>query len=92
MMTHCFPMLAFCLVAAAIGAERPMSLVCNGGCEQSLDWSLAAGKFADGGNPGRCLRVAGAGGATRYVLVARRELTLTATVDLLVHGVRAHQG
>ena len=86
------PTVACCLVAIAAAAERPASLVRNGGCEQSSAWTLADSRFAEGGNPGRCLRIVGAGAAIQDVLVARQTLTLTVAVDVLANGVKAHEG
>ena len=88
------PAVACCLVtfAAAAGAQRPASLVRNGGCEQSSAWTFADSGFAEGGNPGRCLRIVGTGAATQDVLVARQTLTLTVAVDVLANGVKAHEG
>ena len=84
--------LAYGLIALAAAEQRPGSLVRNGGCESSTAWSFAGGAWAAGGNPGQCLRIAGQGSAAQEVLVARRELVLTAGVDVRVAGVKAHAG
>ncbi len=72
------------------GAAR--SLVRNGGFETARGWEVGAGAIVPGGSPGRCLRFQRPGGARQDVLVAGREATLTAAVDVRLDGVRAEEG
>jgi hypothetical protein len=80
----CFPPVAT--------AEQPMSWFRNGGLEQPAGWYVQNGSLADGGQPGKCLRFEGPGGASQEVLVAGREHTFTAAVDVQVAGVAAEPG
>jgi len=84
-------LIAVCCLPSAI-AERPESWLCNGGFERPGGWRVQDGTLAEGGRPGRCLRFDGAGAANQDVLVAGRQLKLTAAVDVRVDGVAAAPG
>ena len=84
--------LAVLLAAPLSAAGQARSLVGNGGFERDGGWSISRGSLPDGGRPGRCLRFENGGAASQDVLVAGRELTLTAAVDLRVDGVTPAAG
>lgn len=63
-----FHALILSLLANAWGTDRPVSPVPNGGMETPAGWTVTSGGLAEEGNPGRCLRIAGPGGATLLVI------------------------
>jgi len=81
-----------CLGQPEDRADKPFSWVRNGGFEQRGGWAIQGGAIAEGGQPGKCLRVDGPGGGSQEVLVAGREHTMTAGVDIRATGVAPEQG
>ena len=81
-----------CAVMSDVAVEKPVSLVRNGGFDGADAWSIGAGSLTKSEKSGQCLQFDRAGGARQDVLVARRELTLTAAVDIKARNVVPEKG
>ena len=86
MLSYCC-LLALALGSGAIGQEKPVSLVINGGFERSGGWSKPANAtLVDSGRTGRCLRMVG-GGASQEVLADGKARTFSCSVEIKTEDV-----